>query len=202
MRQDPPKRKLLREAARHADPAESDARDRSDVGNADGAEPAHRTARRGRRLRDPDSEASYAVGYGRPPKDGQFKPGQSGHPQGRAPKSRNLNSIVKQVLDEKVELREGGRTRKMAVIEALVRVTRARAFKDDFKAFASLTFMMKQTGYGTEAKEVSAELPANVDYDAVIKEFLSRLGGGEPIGDDPSAEGLGEFGSAPKKDKP
>ncbi len=46
--------------------------------------------------------AREKIGYGRPPKAGQFKPGQSGNPQGRPKGSTNL------ATDLSAELAEGG----------------------------------------------------------------------------------------------
>jgi hypothetical protein len=63
----------------------------------------------------------YAVGYGRPPLHSRFKPGQSGNPKGRAKGSRNLRTILKQVSNEQIQIREGDRTRRMSMMEALVR---------------------------------------------------------------------------------
>ena len=40
-------------------------------------------------------ENGYEVGYGRPPKDSQFRPGQSGNPAGRRKGVRNLMTDVK-----------------------------------------------------------------------------------------------------------
>ena len=86
----------------------------------------------------PGDPGSFEVGYGRPPRHSRFKPGQSGNPKGRAKQSRNLRTIVQQVLREDMQIREGGRLRRMPAIEALVRTTLARAFKGDPKALASL----------------------------------------------------------------
>ena len=57
------------------------------------------------------------------------RPGQSGNPKGRAKQSRNLPTIVKQVLSEHMQIREGGRLRRMPAMEALVRTLLARSFK-------------------------------------------------------------------------
>ena len=48
----------------------------------------------------------YPVGYGRPPAQGRFKAGCSGNPQGRPKGSRNAKTVVSQVVNEKVSVRE------------------------------------------------------------------------------------------------
>jgi Family of unknown function (DUF5681) len=88
----------------------------------------------------------YQVGYCRPPLHSRFKPGQSGNPKGRPRQSRNLRTIVKQVLSEDMQIREGGRLRRMSAGEALVRTILARAFKGDPKALASLILLARLSG--------------------------------------------------------
>src|SRR5262245_39270157 len=69
-------------------------------------------------LDTPDASGrEYEVGYGRPPKHTRFKPGESGNPKGRAARSRNVKTIVKQVLDEPMSVREGSRVRKVTRFE-------------------------------------------------------------------------------------
>ena len=126
----------------------------------------NRAGRRGRMPeRHPGSEASYEVGYGRPPKHTQFKPGKSGNPKGRSPQSHNLKTIVKQVLDEPMPIPGGWPGSAHAENRGPVRVTLARALKGDPKALASLIIMMKQSGYGTEAVENALELLQGVDHE-------------------------------------
>jgi hypothetical protein len=146
----------------------------------------------------PDSEEGYAVGYGRPPTHSRFKPGKSGNPKGRSPQSRNLKTIVKEVFDEQMPIREGGRVRRMAAIEALVRMTMSRAFKGDLKALASLIVMMKQAGYGNEHADITPELLQGLDHESIIAEFRSRLALDDSAKADPSTEEPTE-GPAPSK---
>ena len=79
-------------------------------------------------LKTEPSDQDYRVGPGRPPKEHQFKPGQSGNPAGgrRRPTSiaPDLKALFERALNEKVTLRQGERekiiTKAAAGIEQLV----------------------------------------------------------------------------------
>src|SRR2546423_2320441 len=60
------------------------------------------------------------VGYGSPPQAHQFKPGQSGNPRGRPKGAKNEATILRELLNRKIQIREGGRTRKITVLEAIL----------------------------------------------------------------------------------
>lgn len=62
----------------------------------------------------------YDVGRGTPPKHTQWGPGESGNLKGRPKGSKNKGSVVREVIERKVTVRENGKTRKVTVFEALV----------------------------------------------------------------------------------
>ena len=116
----------------------------------------------------------FEVGYGRPPLHSRFKPGKSGNPKGRAKQSRNMRTIVQQVLNEDMQIREGGRLRRMSAMEALVRTTLTRSFKGDPKALVSLIVIMKQSGYGPDRDEPMADLLSAADYEVILADYRAR----------------------------
>jgi hypothetical protein len=128
-------------------------------------------------------KGTYDVGFRRPPLHSRFKPGQSGNPRGRAKQSQNLRTIVKQVSNEQIQIREGDRPRRMPRMEALVRTTFTRAFKDP-KALASLIILLRQCGYGADHDEPAGDMLLGPDYDAIINDFLARNGAENAAGDD------------------
>jgi hypothetical protein len=73
------------------------------------------------------SEPTYEVGYGRPPKRGQFKPGQSGNPKGCRKGSKSLEQIINDVLCEKLPITENSRLSKVIAIEIIIKKVRNSA---------------------------------------------------------------------------
>src|SRR6266540_1777358 len=79
-------------------------------------------------LKADPSDQEYRIGPGRPPKEYQFKPGQSGNPKGARPKPRSivpdLKALFERALNRKVTLRQGEQqkimTKAAAGIEQLV----------------------------------------------------------------------------------
>jgi len=117
---------------------------------------------------------SYAVGYGRPPLENRFKPGQSGNPKGREKQSRNMYTIMKLVLNEDMQIREGERVRRMPKFEALVRTNLSRALKGDPKAMVAFLALVRHCGYGNDHDEPAAELLSGSDLKAIIDDYFDR----------------------------
>ena len=98
------------------------------------------------------SSDSNETGYGSPPKQHQFKKGQSGNPRGRPKRSLNrktklqqsLNDLVLAEADRRISVREGDSAREMSVQEALVRSMAVSAIKGD-RFFAKLYQQMLAT---------------------------------------------------------
>ncbi len=75
--------------------------------------------------KEPGSE--YAVGYGKPPKEHQFKPGQSGNVGGRKKSKRSGAADISEVLNAPVRVTIGGKVREMVSFEAGLRKIAKRA---------------------------------------------------------------------------
>ena len=83
----------------------------------------------------PPADDGYKVGPGRPPREYQFKPGQSGNPKGakRKPQSiaRDLKAILDRELNAKVPVKQGDKLLTMTMAEAGIKQLIAQYAKGD-----------------------------------------------------------------------
>ena len=133
-----------------------------------------------------DPTIPYEVGYGRPPIESRFQPGQSGNPKGRQKRKRNLRTEVREELDKPIALREGDRTRKVTKQAALITTLTNAALKSDPKAWHSLLSLMRAVGLADEAPDANPHQPLTVFDDALVADFLRR---NSPNGSDEPSDG-------------
>jgi Family of unknown function (DUF5681) len=81
---------------------------------------------------------------GRPPRKGQFRPGQSGNLKGRPKGSRNIRTYVIKLLDAKIPVIEGGKTRTITRAEAIAIQYVNLAAKGDPKSLAAVLNMTRE----------------------------------------------------------
>ena len=119
---------------------------------------------------DRDSPGNDRVGYGRPPKHSQFKPGHSGNPKGRPKGAKNEATIWRNVFNKRVAIREGGRQRKVSLLEAMILKFVENALKGNTKtaAFALNRYRLAE-GDSAPADE------ADQDDREVFETFVRRL---------------------------
>jgi hypothetical protein len=86
----------------------------------------------------PSHSRGYRVGYQRPPKDHQFKPGRSGNLKGRPNGSKNVATLVLEVLRRKIKVHDRGQIRHVPTLEAMVLKFIESALKGNTK---SATFL-------------------------------------------------------------
>ena len=86
-----------------------------------------------------DDKQNSAVGYGRPPVNRQFKPGQSGNPRGRPKGSKNFPTMFAEAMSRPVTVRDKkGKIRTLSKQELMVEVMVNKAVAGDPKAFAAV----------------------------------------------------------------
>jgi len=83
-------------------------------------------------------QGSKSGGYGNPPQHSQFKPGESGNPNGRPPKSRNTKKMLDEMLSEKVTVTLGKRRTRVSRLEVMVRAAIKKAAQGDLRAFRNV----------------------------------------------------------------
>src|SRR5690242_11170591 len=74
------------------------------------------------------------VGYCRPPKHSQFKPGQSGNPRGKPRGARGLRTELRSELGELVTITENGKSRRIPKRRIVIKALIAKALKGDVRA--------------------------------------------------------------------
>jgi hypothetical protein len=88
------------------------------------------------------ASGDYDVGWGKPPQHSRFKKGQSGSPNGRPPKARNLKTDLVAELGARIRVREGDREVSISKQEAFIKTLVARALKGDARASSLLVNLM------------------------------------------------------------
>jgi hypothetical protein len=68
-----------------------------------------------------NNQNEYAVGYGKPPKRTQFKPGQSGNRDGRPRKTVTFVDEVQAEMNSKMDATENGKRIKLTKLRAMIK---------------------------------------------------------------------------------
>jgi Family of unknown function (DUF5681) len=114
------------------------------------------------------------VGYRHPPKATQFKAGKSGNPKGRPKGSQPVGSMLRDIIQQKVAVTEGGKTRKIPALEVMFRRLANDAMRSDKGA---IKFLLSLVDRYSESPEAKIELNEMLAED---EEILARYLPGAP----------------------
>lgn len=113
---------------------------------------------------------NYEVGYGRPPREHQFKPGQSGNPKGRPKKNNNFAEDILEEMSEVITIQENGKLKKITKKRALAKRLIADSLSGKISAIKLLTPIL--AGETNIKDEVEEELTSQ---DAqILEDYIKR----------------------------
>jgi len=110
------------------------------------------------------------VGYGYPPPEHTWRPGQSGNPRGRPKGRKNEATILKEILARKVTFRVDGKPKTISILEAILYRLSADAMAGKVR---SAEFILKRFGL-IEGDTIPAQ-QLNGDDRAVLEAFAQRF---------------------------
>jgi hypothetical protein len=110
------------------------------------------------------------MGYGKPPKKGMFKKGQSGNPKGRPKGVRNFQTELQNVLCSKVTVTVAGKPKSVSVVEAALMRLREKALKGDQRALEIVL------GYAQDSSSASDARLRERQLDKFEQDILDRSG--------------------------
>lgn len=114
-----------------------------------------------------------AVGYGRPPRHSQFKPGQSGNPRGRRKGSRGLKTDLHTELATKFSIQINGKPIKGTKQQLMLKALATRAATGDVKAASLLLPLILQV-FGIEDRGADKAQLSSAD-EALLQQLLADL---------------------------
>ena len=117
-----------------------------------------------------DGDKEYSVGYGRPPRNTQFKKGQSGNPKGRPSGSKNLSTLLDQALSAEVLATENGKRLKVTKREAMITQLVNKGASGDPRAIKLLLDEMRLIEIRMEASS-----PDSSSFDEGDREVMRLL---------------------------
>lgn len=122
------------------------------------------------RIRIRERTRPERVGFGRPPRSHQFRPGQSGNPRGRPRGAKSESTLLRDILGRKIRHQTGDRGRMISILEGILLRMADQALRGEIK---SATFLLNRF-----AALVSGELePSDLSDDdrQILQRFAARM---------------------------
>ena len=115
----------------------------------------------------------YDIGYGKPPKHARWKKGQSGNPNGRPRRDRNVGALVAALLAQRIVVRTGKTTKRRTRLEHLVH----RLFEQALEGDPRLMKMALDEARKDEARAEKDEPHMDHVDREVVEAFIRRIKG-------------------------
>lgn len=117
---------------------------------------------------------TYEVGYGRPPKSGQFQPGQSGNPKGRPKPQPPPEQTIHDLMMEKRKVFIDGKPQVKTVLEVIMRQLIDSSLKKDTRATRLVLDLHKYALAKIRDDPAATEDASEHDLE-ILREYAERL---------------------------
>jgi len=125
---------------------------------------------------DTETEGDYQIGYGKPPRHTGFQKRRSGNPKGRPKGSKNLATLLTEALDEKVQVTEDGKRRRVTKRELVIKQLVNKSASADLRAIKQLTDIAERAARHAADSPAAPPPPAITAADEeVIAELRKRI---------------------------
>jgi Family of unknown function (DUF5681) len=141
-------------------------------------------------MSEENNDQEYKIGPGCPPREHQFKPGQSGYPKGAKRKppsiSLDLKVALERALNKTIKLKQGERERMVTMAVAGIEQLVAQYAKGDHRARRDLIALSDKLGVNLMAGQHQAIQEALASNNqAILDAYVDRQSGkavqGEPV---------------------
>jgi hypothetical protein len=126
------------------------------------------------------ADKNYKVGFGRPPEEGQFKPGQSGNPRGRPRRKPTFKEDFNAELREPLVVHENGRERRLSKQRLLIKALMTLAIKGNVRAITAVLASTRSFELGQHDKSEDVVEPIDLD---ILEAFVARERRRAPTGE-------------------
>ena len=114
------------------------------------------------------------TGYANPPKETQFKKGQSGNPKGRPKGDKNYLALANRELSQKVSIMENGRRKTLSKKGVFVKTTINKGIAGD-KKFTNIAYIMMQDAERYNERKKHDEKEQSKINQNIIENFRKRV---------------------------
>ena len=129
-------------------------------------------------------DSKYSVGYKKPPRHTQFKPGQSGNVRGRPKGAKNFATVIEEELQVPIEVTEKGKRKRISKRQAIVKQTVNKAAAGDPKA-TSILLNEARFYEGQSQLPVVKDALVSPEDQIVIDHIVQRIRQSQPPFPDP-----------------
>jgi hypothetical protein len=126
-----------------------------------------------------EPDGSDEVGYGKPPRSTQFKPGQSGNRAGRPRGAKNFATALEQELNSPVIVTENGRRKRISKRQVIAKHLVNKAAGGDFKAIPLLLNEIRSRESGAADAEPNQVFDTPEDR-TVLETIIARIRSSSP----------------------